>query len=39
VILDQAEDIAQYSNLLEDLETLSCFLLFQKMSALSKNMH
>jgi hypothetical protein len=39
VISEQVEDIAWYSDSVEDLETLSCFLLFQEMSALLKNMH
>jgi len=39
VISEQTEDIARYSDLVEDLKTLSCFLLFQEMSVLSKNMH
>jgi hypothetical protein len=39
VISEQAEDIVWYSDSVEDLENMYCFLLFQEMNALPKNMH
>ena len=35
-ISEQAEDIAQYSGSMEDLDTLSCFLHFQDINASPK---
>jgi len=38
-LLENAKDIAWYSNSLEDLETQSCFLLFQKIIVSPRNIH
>lgn len=39
IISKQADDIARYSDSIEDLETLSYFLLRQEMRALPRNIH
>ena len=39
IISEQARDIARYSDSVDDLETLSYFLLFQEINASPKNMH
>jgi hypothetical protein len=38
-ILEQAHDIALYSNSVDDFETRACFLLFQEMTASPRNIH
>ena len=39
IISEQAADMARYSDSVEDLETLACFLLFHEIKEEPRNMH